>query len=109
MRRSACARPLLVFGCAVPPARAAFVRMESLRVRALCRRARRADARVHTHTHTHTAHTQHTAHTHTRGTHTAHTAYTQAFLTRKLKIGGSMGLALKLQPILDAAAPRAKL
>eukprot|EP00878_Enallax_costatus_P003979 GHUV01004201.1.p2 GENE.GHUV01004201.1~~GHUV01004201.1.p2 ORF type:complete len:129 (+),score=40.24 GHUV01004201.1:99-485(+) len=33
----------------------------------------------------------------------------QAFLLRKLKISGSMGLALKLQPILDAAAPRAKL
>jgi putative sterol carrier protein len=33
----------------------------------------------------------------------------QAFLMRKLKIGGSMALALKLQPILDAAAPRAKL
>ena len=28
---------------------------------------------------------------------------------RKLKIGGSRALALKLQPILDAAAPRAKL
>jgi len=33
----------------------------------------------------------------------------QAFLMRKLKIGGSMALALKMQPILDAAAPRAKL
>jgi putative sterol carrier protein len=33
----------------------------------------------------------------------------QAFLMRKLKISGSMGLALKLQPILDAAAPKAKL
>jgi putative sterol carrier protein len=33
----------------------------------------------------------------------------QAFLLRKLKINGSMGLAMKLQPILDAAAPRAKL
>jgi SCP-2 sterol transfer family len=33
----------------------------------------------------------------------------QAFLLRKLKISGSMGLAMKLQPILDAAAPRAKL
>lgn len=33
----------------------------------------------------------------------------QAFLLRKLKLNGSMGLALKLQPILDAAAPRAKL
>ncbi|KAK9794037.1 hypothetical protein WJX73_008916 [Symbiochloris irregularis] len=29
----------------------------------------------------------------------------QAFLMRKLKISGSMALALKLQPILDAAAP----
>lgn len=36
-------------------------------------------------------------------------ALMQAFLMRKLKIGGSMALALKLQPILDAAAPRAKL
>jgi sterol carrier protein 2 len=36
-------------------------------------------------------------------------AVLQAFLLRKLKINGSMGLALKLQPILDAAAPRAKL
>jgi hypothetical protein len=35
--------------------------------------------------------------------------FLQAFLLRKLKINGSMGLALKLQPILDAAAPRAKL
>jgi hypothetical protein len=35
--------------------------------------------------------------------------FCQAFLMRKLKIGGSMALALKLQPILDAAAPRAKL
>lgn len=33
----------------------------------------------------------------------------QAFLLRKLKLSGSMGLAMKLQPILDAAAPRAKL
>lgn len=33
----------------------------------------------------------------------------QAFLMRKLKIQGSMALAMKLQPILDAAAPRAKL
>ncbi|KAF8060101.1 GLCNAC1PUT2 [Scenedesmus sp. PABB004] len=33
----------------------------------------------------------------------------QAFLLRKLKLNGSMGLAMKLQPILDAAAPRAKL
>jgi len=27
----------------------------------------------------------------------------QAFLTRKLKIKGSMGMAMKLQPVLDAA------
>jgi len=33
----------------------------------------------------------------------------QAFLLRKLKISGSMGLAMKLQPILDAAAPKAKM
>ncbi len=33
----------------------------------------------------------------------------QAFLMRKLKINGSMGLAMKLQPILDAAAPKAKM
>mmetsp|Transcript_632 Transcript_632/g.1846 ORF Transcript_632/g.1846 Transcript_632/m.1846 type:complete len:122 (+) Transcript_632:92-457(+) len=34
----------------------------------------------------------------------------QAFLLRKLKIKGSMGLAMKLQPILDAAAtPQSKL
>lgn len=33
----------------------------------------------------------------------------QAFLLRKLKIAGSMAMALKLQPILDAAAPKAKL
>jgi putative sterol carrier protein len=32
-----------------------------------------------------------------------------AFLMRKLKLSGSMGQALKLQPILDAAAPRPKL
>ncbi len=38
-----------------------------------------------------------------------HVGPVQAFLMRKLKIGGSMALALKLQPILDAAAPRAKL
>ena len=36
-------------------------------------------------------------------------SHMQAFLMRKLKISGSMGLALKLQPILDAAAPKAKL
>ena len=28
---------------------------------------------------------------------------------RKLKINGSMTMAMKLQPILDAAAPKAKL
>ena len=39
----------------------------------------------------------------------AYTLLLQAFLMRKLKISGSMGLALKLQPILDAAAPKAKL
>lgn len=34
----------------------------------------------------------------------------QAFFMGKLKISGSMGLAMKLQPILDAAAePKAKL
>lgn len=33
----------------------------------------------------------------------------QAFLMRKLKINGSMGLAMKLQPILDAAAPKSKM
>jgi putative sterol carrier protein len=33
----------------------------------------------------------------------------QAFLMRKLKIKGSMALAMKLQPILDAAKPVSKL
>lgn len=33
----------------------------------------------------------------------------QAFLLRRLKINGSMGMAMKLQPILDAAAPKSKL
>jgi len=33
----------------------------------------------------------------------------QAFLMRKLKINGSMALAMKLQPILDAAAPKSKM
>lgn len=33
----------------------------------------------------------------------------QAFLMRKLKIDGSMGMAMKLQPILDAAQPKSKL
>uniref|UniRef100_A0A7S0WZF5 SCP2 domain-containing protein n=1 Tax=Chlamydomonas leiostraca TaxID=1034604 RepID=A0A7S0WZF5_9CHLO len=32
-----------------------------------------------------------------------------AFMMRKLKIAGSMALAMKLQPILDAAAPKSKL
>jgi len=36
-------------------------------------------------------------------------AVLQAFLLRKLKIGGSMGMALKLQPILDAAQPKSKM
>ena len=33
----------------------------------------------------------------------------QAFLMRKLKISGSMAMAMKLQPILDAAAPKSKM
>lgn len=33
----------------------------------------------------------------------------QAFLMRRLKIQGSMAMALKLQPVLDAAKPKAKL
>ena len=33
----------------------------------------------------------------------------QAFLMRKLKLSGSMAMAMRLQPILDAAAPKAKL
>jgi putative sterol carrier protein len=37
------------------------------------------------------------------------TSAQQAFIMRKLKINGSMGLAMKLQPILDAAAPKAKM
>lgn len=32
-----------------------------------------------------------------------------AFLMRKLKISGSMGMAMKLQPILEAAQPQSKL
>lgn len=40
---------------------------------------------------------------------TRSSALPQAFLMRKLKISGSMGMAMKLQPILDAAAPKAKL
>ncbi|PNW73483.1 hypothetical protein CHLRE_14g633550v5 [Chlamydomonas reinhardtii] len=32
-----------------------------------------------------------------------------AFLTRKLKINGSMGMAMKLAPVLEAAQPRAKM
>ena len=39
----------------------------------------------------------------------APSAAPQAFLMRKLKIQGSMALAMKLQPILDAAAPKSKL
>ena len=38
-----------------------------------------------------------------------HAVNLQAFLLRKLKIGGSMGMALKLQPILDAAQPKSKM
>ena len=38
-----------------------------------------------------------------------HLMLLQAFLMRKLKISGSMAMAMKLQPILDAAAPKAKL
>jgi putative sterol carrier protein len=37
------------------------------------------------------------------------TSAQQAFIMRKLKINGSMGLAARLQPILDAAAPKAKM
>ena len=33
----------------------------------------------------------------------------QAFLMRRLKIKGSMALAMKLQPILDAVTPKSKL
>jgi len=33
----------------------------------------------------------------------------QAFLMRKIKISGSMGMAMKLQPILDAAQPKPKM
>ena len=40
---------------------------------------------------------------------TTQDAVMQAFLLRKLKIGGSMGMALKLQPILDAAQPKSKM
>ncbi len=43
------------------------------------------------------------AHCHT------HRRHPQAFLMRKLKIAGAMSLAMKLQPILDAAQPKAKL
>ncbi|KAF5832380.1 SCP2 sterol-binding domain-containing protein [Dunaliella salina] len=32
-----------------------------------------------------------------------------AFLMRKLKLSGSMGMAMKLNPILEAAAPKSKL
>lgn len=37
------------------------------------------------------------------------TSSQSAFLMRKLKINGSMGLAMKSQVILEAAAPKAKL
>lgn len=33
----------------------------------------------------------------------------QAFLMRKLKIQGKMGLAMKMESILEAAAPKSKL
>jgi hypothetical protein len=33
----------------------------------------------------------------------------QAFLLRKLKIAGSMGMAMKLPAVLEAAQPKAKL
>ncbi|KAG2489785.1 hypothetical protein HYH03_011735 [Edaphochlamys debaryana] len=33
----------------------------------------------------------------------------QAFLMRKIKINGAMAMAMKLQPILDAAQPQSKL
>ncbi|GLC61178.1 hypothetical protein PLESTB_001728000 [Pleodorina starrii] len=33
----------------------------------------------------------------------------QAFLMQKLKINGSMAMAMKLQPILDAAQPKSKM
>ncbi|MEW5314055.1 MAG: hypothetical protein WDW38_005579 [Sanguina aurantia] len=33
----------------------------------------------------------------------------QAFLMRKLKITGSMGMAMKLTPVLEAAQPKGKL
>jgi hypothetical protein len=33
----------------------------------------------------------------------------QAFLMRKLKINGSMALAMKMEPVLQAAAPKSKL
>ena len=36
-------------------------------------------------------------------------AHPQAFLLQKLKIDGSMAVALKLPTILDAARPRPKL
>lgn len=35
--------------------------------------------------------------------------FVQAFLMRKLKISGSMALAMKLTPVLEAAAPKSKL
>ena len=36
-------------------------------------------------------------------------AHAQAFLMRKLKINGAMGMALKLEPVLSAAQPKAKM
>lgn len=33
----------------------------------------------------------------------------QAFLLRKLKLSGSMGMAMKLTPVLEAAQPKAKM
>ena len=37
------------------------------------------------------------------------TARLQAFLLRKLKISGSMGMAMKLPAVLEAAQPKSKL
>ena len=37
------------------------------------------------------------------------TSSQQAFLMRKLKINGSMALAMKMEPVLQAAAPKSKL
>ncbi len=38
-----------------------------------------------------------------------HVCSFQAFLMRKLKLSGSMGVAMKLTPVLEAAAPKSKL